>query len=43
MRPLGVLLPDGAPEWPTKTPAPRLALAKWITEPGKSADRAREW
>ena len=33
MRPLGVLLPDGAPEWPDDTPAPRLALAKWITDP----------
>jgi len=33
MRPLGVLLPDGAEEWPDDTPAPRLALAKWITDP----------
>jgi hypothetical protein len=33
MRPLGVLLPDGAPEWPDETPSPRLALAKWITDP----------
>jgi hypothetical protein len=33
MRPLGVLLPDGAPEWPDDTPTPRLALAKWITDP----------
>jgi hypothetical protein len=33
MRPLGVLLPDGAPEWPDDTPSPRLALAKWITDP----------
>jgi hypothetical protein len=33
MRPLGVLLPDGAPEWPDDTASPRLALAKWITDP----------
>jgi hypothetical protein len=33
MRPLGVLLPDGAPELPEDTPAPRLELAKWITHP----------
>src|SRR5438105_5418071 len=33
MRPLGVLLSDGAEEWPDDTPAPRLALAKWITNP----------
>lgn len=29
MRPLGVLLPDGAPEW-EKTNKPRLELAKWV-------------
>jgi hypothetical protein len=34
MRPLGILLPDGAAEWPDDTPSPRLALAKWITERG---------
>jgi hypothetical protein len=33
MRPLGVLLPDGAPEWDDKTPGARMRLAKWITDP----------
>jgi hypothetical protein len=33
MRPLGVLLPDGAPEWPDNASSPRMALAKWITDP----------
>jgi len=33
MRPLGVLLPDGSPEWADDLPSPRLALAKWITDP----------
>lgn len=33
MRPLGVLLPDGAPEWPSDMKAPRTELAKWITSP----------
>ena len=33
MRPLGVLLPDDAPEWGDRMDAPRLALAKWITDP----------
>jgi hypothetical protein len=33
MRPLGVLLPDGAPEWGEKQPKPRLALANWIADP----------
>lgn len=33
MRPLGVLLPDNTPELPLDTPKPRLALAKWITDP----------
>jgi hypothetical protein len=33
MRPLGVLLPDGAPELPAETPNPRLELARWITDP----------
>jgi hypothetical protein len=33
MRPLGVLLPDNAPEWGDRMDAPRLALAKWITDP----------
>jgi hypothetical protein len=33
MRPLGVLLPDGAPELPENTPNPRTELAKWIVAP----------
>jgi Protein of unknown function (DUF1553)/Protein of unknown function (DUF1549) len=35
MRPLGIMLADGAPEWSDETPppSPRLALAKWITDP----------
>lgn len=33
LRPLGVLLPDGAPELPQDTPKPRLQLAQWITSP----------
>jgi hypothetical protein len=33
MRPLGVLLPDGAPELPAMTEKPRLELAKWIVAP----------
>ena len=33
MRPLGVLLPDGAPELPLQTKAPRTLLARWITDP----------
>jgi hypothetical protein len=33
VRPLGVLLPDGAPEAPLEAPKPRLALANWIAEP----------
>ncbi|PYT16924.1 MAG: hypothetical protein DMG59_09160 [Acidobacteria bacterium] len=32
MRPIGVLLPDDAPEWGDQIPSPRLALAKWITD-----------
>jgi hypothetical protein len=36
MRPLGILLPDGAPGWPDDLPAPRLALAKWITDPANA-------
>ncbi|MEO7143499.1 MAG: DUF1549 and DUF1553 domain-containing protein, partial [Bryobacteraceae bacterium] len=32
-RPLGVLLPDGAPELPENAQKPRLELAKWITDP----------
>jgi hypothetical protein len=31
MRTLGVLLPDGAPELPADTKAPRMELAKWVT------------
>ncbi len=33
MRPLGVLLPDGAPELPVDTLNPRTHLAKWLTNP----------
>jgi hypothetical protein len=33
MRPLGVLLPDGAPELPLKTEKPRSKLAEWIVDP----------
>jgi hypothetical protein len=33
MRPLGVLLPDGAPELPENTAKPRSELAKWIVDP----------
>ncbi|MGH9722938.1 MAG: DUF1549 and DUF1553 domain-containing protein [Bryobacteraceae bacterium] len=33
MRPLGVLLPDGAPELPDTELKPRIALARWITDP----------
>ncbi len=33
MRPLGVLLPEGAPELPDGASGPRTALAKWITGP----------
>jgi hypothetical protein len=33
MRPLGVLLADGAPELPETTAKPRAELAKWITDP----------
>ncbi|MBY0504962.1 MAG: DUF1549 and DUF1553 domain-containing protein [Bryobacteraceae bacterium] len=32
MRPLGVLLPDGAEELPLATAQPRKALAEWITD-----------
>ncbi|NOT61220.1 MAG: DUF1553 domain-containing protein [Acidobacteria bacterium] len=32
MRPLGVLLPDGAGELPETTDKPRTALAQWITD-----------
>ncbi len=32
-RPLGVLLPDGAPELADDTPKPRLKLANWIANP----------
>ncbi len=31
MRPLGVLLPDNAPELPEDTPKPRTELARWVT------------
>jgi Protein of unknown function (DUF1553)/Protein of unknown function (DUF1549) len=33
MRPLGVLLPDGAPELPETIEKPRAELAKWIVAP----------
>jgi hypothetical protein len=33
MRPLGVLLPEGAPELPESTERPRAELAKWIVDP----------
>jgi hypothetical protein len=33
MRPLGVLLPEGAPELPETTEKPRIELAKWIVAP----------
>ena len=32
-RVLGILLPEGAPEFADDTPKPRLALANWITDP----------
>jgi hypothetical protein len=32
-RPLGVLLPDAAPERDPAAPMPRAELAKWVTEP----------
>jgi hypothetical protein len=33
VRPLGILLPDGAPEAPIQEETPRLKLAEWITDP----------
>jgi hypothetical protein len=33
MRPLGVLLPDDAPELPLESEKPRQRLAEWITDP----------
>ena len=33
MRPLGVLLPDGAPEFPEDIPNPKEQLANWLTDP----------
>ncbi|MBI1791395.1 MAG: DUF1553 domain-containing protein [Acidobacteria bacterium] len=33
MRPLGVLLPEDAPELPETTGKPRTELARWITDP----------
>ncbi len=33
MRPLGVLLPEGAAELPGETTQPRAALARWIVDP----------
>jgi Protein of unknown function (DUF1549)/Protein of unknown function (DUF1553) len=32
VRPLGVLLPDGAPEAPVETDKPRLKLAEWMVD-----------
>jgi hypothetical protein len=33
MRPLGILLPDAAPEAPIEAAQPRLKLAEWIVDP----------
>ena len=33
VRPLGILLPEGAPEEPLETAKPRLRLAEWIVDP----------
>jgi hypothetical protein len=33
MRPLGILLADGTPEWPADLKNPRTRLAEWITAP----------
>lgn len=33
VRPLGILLPDGAPEAPIEEEKPRLKLAEWIVDP----------
>ena len=33
VRPLGVLLPEGAPELPLNTQGPRTRLAEWIVDP----------
>ncbi len=33
MRPLGILLPDNAPELPENTVTPRAELARWLTDP----------
>lgn len=33
MRPLGVLLPDGTPEFPEDIPNPKEQLANWLTDP----------
>lgn len=33
MRPLGVLLPDGTPEFAEDIPNPRTRLANWLTDP----------
>jgi Protein of unknown function (DUF1553)/Protein of unknown function (DUF1549) len=33
-RPLGILLPENAPEEPVDTTTPRLKLANWIVDPG---------
>ena len=33
MRPLGVLLPEAAPELPLETEKPRTKLAEWVTDP----------
>ncbi len=33
MRPLGILLPDAAPELPQDLQHPRVELAKWVTDP----------
>ena len=33
VRPLGILLPEGAPEEPIDAATPRLKLANWIVDP----------
>ena len=41
-RPLGVLLPDAAPEDPVDVEKPRLKLANWVTDPANPLT-ARSW
>ena len=42
MRPLGVLLPDGAPEWPRRYADAAPGAREVDHRPGESADRARD-